>query len=63
MPLLYIAGVAAAEGARPEPLVRGYAMGSVSMSCYGIDADVELRKDPTCAAHLPAGVPPEQTNM
>ena len=62
-PLLYIAGLAAAEGVSPEPLVRGYAMGSISMTCYGIDADVELRKDPGCAARLPAGVPPEQTNM
>ena len=62
-PLLYLAGLAAAEGVSPEPLVRGYAMGSVSMTCYGIGADVELRKDPSCAARLPAGVPPEQTNM
>ena len=63
VPLLYIAGLASAEGVSPEPLVRGYSMGSISMTCYGIGADVELRKDPTCAARLPAGVPPEQTNM
>jgi 4,5-DOPA dioxygenase extradiol len=63
VPLLYLAGVAAAEGVGPEPLVRGYAMGSVSMTCYGIGADVELRRDPGCAARLPAGVPPGQTNM
>jgi 4,5-DOPA dioxygenase extradiol len=62
IPMLYIAGLAAAEGVRPESLVRGYAMGSISMTCYGIDADVELRKDPGCAARLPAGVPPDQTN-
>ena len=62
-PLLYLAGLADAEGIRPEPLVRGYSMGSISMTCYGIGAEVELRKDPTCAARLPAGVPPEQTNM
>ena len=63
LPLLYLAGLAAAEGARLEPLVRGHAMGSISMSCYGLGADLELRKDPSCAALLPAGVPPEQTNM
>lgn len=63
IPLLYLAGVAAAEGIGPEPLVRGYAMGSVSMTCYGLDADVELREDPECAARLPEGVPPDQTNM
>jgi 4,5-DOPA dioxygenase extradiol len=63
VPLLYLAGLAAAEGAKPEPLVRGYAMGSISMSCYGLGADLELRRNPSCAARLPAGVPPEQTNM
>lgn len=63
VPLLYIAGVASAEGVSPEPLLRGHAMGSISMTCYGIGADLELRKDPGCAARLPAGVPPEQTNM
>ena len=63
IPMLYLAGLASAEGVRPEPLVRGYSMGSISMTCYGIGADVELRNDPTCAARLPAGVPPEQTNM
>lgn len=63
IPLLYTAGLAAAEGVSPEPLVRGYSMGSISMTCYGIGADVELRKDPSCAAVLPANVPPDQTNM
>jgi 4,5-DOPA dioxygenase extradiol len=63
IPMLYVAGLAAAEGVKPEPLLRGYSMGSISMTCYGIDADVELRKHPECAARLPAGVPPEQTNM
>jgi 4,5-DOPA dioxygenase extradiol len=63
VPLFYLAGLAAAEGAKPEPLVRGYAMGSISMSCYGLGADLELRRNPSCAARLPAGVPPEQTNM
>jgi len=63
IPLLYIAGLASAEGVPAEPLLRGYSMGSISMTCYGIGADVELRKDPHCAAQLPRGVPPEQTNM
>lgn len=63
LPLLYLAGLASAEGSTLEPLVRGYAMGSISMTCYGLGAAVELRKDPGCAARLPAGVPPEETNM
>jgi 4,5-DOPA dioxygenase extradiol len=63
LPLLYLAGLAEAEGRSVEPLVRGYAMGSVSMTCYGIDAGMQLRQDPECAARLPEGVPPEQSNM
>jgi len=63
IPLLYLAGLAAAEGAAPETLVRGYAMGSISMTCFGLGAAMELRKDATCAARLPEGVPPDQTNM
>jgi 4,5-DOPA dioxygenase extradiol len=63
VPLLYLAGLAAAADSRPEPLVRGYAMGSISMTCYGLGAAMALRKDPGCAALLPAGVPPEETNM
>ena len=63
IPLLYVAGLAAADGTKPEPLVRGYSMGSISMTCYGLGAEVELRKDAACAARLPRGVPPDQTNM
>ena len=63
IPLLYLAGLAAADGIRPEALVRGYSMGSISMSCYGLGADTLLRRDATCAARLPPGVPPEQSNM
>ncbi|CAA9491876.1 MAG: Extradiol ring-cleavage dioxygenase, class III enzyme, subunit B [uncultured Sphingomonas sp.] len=63
IPLLYAAGLASAAGAPLEPLVRGYAMGSVSMTCYGLGAELAVRKDATCAAPLPAGVPPDQTNM
>lgn len=63
IPLLYVAGLAAADNSRPEPLLRGHSMGSISMTCYGLDAGVELRKNSGCAAQLPDGVPPEQTNM
>jgi 4,5-DOPA dioxygenase extradiol len=63
LPLLYLAGLAAAEGVGAEALVRGHAMGSVSMACYGLGADAVLRQEPSCAASLPAGIPPDQTNM
>jgi len=63
IPLLYLAGLAAAEGVPAEALVRGYAMGSISMTCYGLGAEAILRQEPGCAARLPEGVPPDQTNM
>lgn len=36
IPLLYTAGLAAASGTAVQTLLRGYAMGSLSMTCYGI---------------------------
>lgn len=63
IPLLYLAGIASAEGSEIEPLLRGGSMGSITMTSYGIGARVELRKDPTCAARIPADIPPDQTNM
>jgi 4,5-DOPA dioxygenase extradiol len=64
IPLLYLAGLAAAEGAKPEPLVRGYAMGSISMTCYGLDAGIgPAGAEAAGAATIPEGVPAEQTNI
>jgi len=61
IPLLYVAGVAAASGEPMEPLVRGHALGSLSMTCFGVGSDFGCRAA-TGAAGLPADVPPEQTN-
>lgn len=58
IPLLYLAALAAAEGVPAEVLVRGYAMGSISMTCYGLGAKGILRREPECAARLPDGIPP-----
>lgn len=63
IPLLYVAGLATAEGSTLEPLVRGHAMGSISMTCFGVGAEMELRKNADYAARLPEGVPPDQTNI
>lgn len=63
IPLLYLAALSAAEGVPAEVLVRGYSMGSISMTCYGLGAKNILCRTPECAARLPDGVPPDQTNM
>jgi 4,5-DOPA dioxygenase extradiol len=62
IPLLYLSGLAAFSSTKPDALVRGYAMGSLSMTCYGIDSDLACR-DETGAAALPADVPADQTNI
>ena len=62
IPLLYIAGLAAASEEAMEPLVRGYAMGSLSMTCYGVGADFKCEEGEG-AARTPEGVPADQTNM
>ncbi len=72
IPLLYLAGLAAASGEPAQPLLRGYSMGSISMTCYGVGAQsgldaaaqaVQPLAEPGDAAVVPPGVPPEQTNM
>jgi 4,5-DOPA dioxygenase extradiol len=62
IPLLYIAGVAAASGETMDAIVRGYAMGSLSMTCYGVGADVTC-EDGEGAARTPEDVPADQTNI
>jgi 4,5-DOPA dioxygenase extradiol len=61
VPMLYLAGLAAEER-NIRALSRGYAMGSISMSCYGLGTDVRIEENPMGAAGLPADVPPDQTN-
>lgn len=62
VPLLYLAGMAAARGETLDPLVRGYSMGSLSMTCFGLDASSLACTEAEGAATLPASVPAEQTN-
>jgi 4,5-DOPA dioxygenase extradiol len=63
IPLLYVAGLAAAGEDRLDALVRGYAMGSISMTCYGLGTEGLGCREGDDAATLPEGVPPDQTNM
>lgn len=62
IPLLYTAGLAVAAGKPLGELVRGYALGSLSMSCFGLDADVAC-EDAQGAAGLPEDIPADQTNI
>ena len=63
IPLLYLAGLAVSQGMKPQALLRGCALGSISMTCYGLGTEIRPRSDPEGAAPLPQGVPPDQTNM
>ncbi|HEX7079785.1 MAG TPA: 4,5-DOPA dioxygenase extradiol [Gammaproteobacteria bacterium] len=63
IPLLYIAALAAEEGVGAEALVRGYSLGAVSMTCYGVGVERDRPEDGAGAAELPQEVPPDQTNM
>jgi 4,5-DOPA dioxygenase extradiol len=62
IPLLYTAGLAAADK-DAQALLQGYAMGSLSMTCYGVGIEAGACGEPGGAGQLPKGVPPDQTNI
>jgi 4,5-DOPA dioxygenase extradiol len=65
IPLLYLAGLAAAEEASPQVLVDGYSYGSLSMTSYTLDtAPPEFDATAATAAALPdpSIIPADQTN-
>ena len=61
IPLLYASGAAGDDPL--EVLVRGYALGSISMTCFGAGTGISKARDACCSAGLPKGVPADQTNM
>jgi len=65
IPLLYIAGLASAYNSRLETLVDGYALGSLSMASYTLDAQCPLERDQRPSAGLPdpALILPEDANV
>ena len=63
LPLLYVAGIAAASKAPAISLIRGCTLGSVSMACYGVGIEGIECVDGDGAAGVPGNVPPDQTNL
>ena len=64
LPLLYIAGLAAADGKQAKVLVDGYTYGSLSMTAYTLDARCPERAgDAGGAAPLQTTLPPEDANV
>jgi 4,5-DOPA dioxygenase extradiol len=65
LPVVYLAGLAAAENRPARVLVDGYAYGSLSMTAYLLDADGPMgsgNSRPAAALPDPALVPAEDTN-
>ncbi|HVF18050.1 MAG TPA: 4,5-DOPA dioxygenase extradiol [Steroidobacteraceae bacterium] len=63
LPLLYIAGIAAASGASAAPWVRGCTLGTVSMTSYGVGINAAICEVGGAGAAIPSDVPPDQTNL
>lgn len=63
IPMLYLAGLAAASGERPEALVDGCSLGSLSMTSYGIGVHAGRPTSTEGAAPIPTDVPAENTNL
>jgi 4,5-DOPA dioxygenase extradiol len=62
LPLLYLAGLAAAAGETTDVLVDGYSMGSLSMTCFTLGAETQPVDDVPAPLLPRSEVPPDETN-
>ncbi|HEX5513458.1 MAG TPA: 4,5-DOPA dioxygenase extradiol [Gammaproteobacteria bacterium] len=62
LPLLYLAGLAASGGGRATAPLRGYSLGSLSMTAYGLDLPALSEQAGEGSAGLPKKVPADNTN-
>lgn len=62
IPLLYLAGLAAADGSATEVLVDGCAMGSLSMTAYTLGCQ-QIVSDATGAPPVLPEIPPDESNI
>lgn len=63
LPLLYVAGLAAAGSDTVTTLAQGCTLGSVSMTCFGVGAEGLPQGSGGAAAGVPRDVPGDQTNL
>lgn len=63
IPLLYLAGLASAATRSAEVLVDGYAMGSLSMTSYTLDADCDVRLVETDGSPELPRLPADEINV
>ncbi len=64
LPVLYLAGFAAATGAAPTVLVHGHAFGSISMTCFGVGLPpLPVHEETGSTAARGSSLPAEQSNV
>ena len=64
LPLLYIAGLAAAAGTPADVLIDGYSYGSLSMTAYTVGANCpEANEAGPGAAPIDTTMPPQDANV
>lgn len=63
LPLVYLAGLASAAGKPATALLRGYAMGALSMTAYGLDAAVPTALAGDGVSTMPEGAPADGANI